>query len=109
MIYSVYEQCALSIIGDPVIISIDGGAGTGKSYFIRQLLKLFADEQFQYAKTVLVCGVSVASIDRMARDIMRANKIGVRYKTGANLRSIKMISDAKIVFTTLEDAIELSA
>lgn len=97
------------MVGDPMIISIDGGAGNGKSQFICRLLEQFIDEQFQYTKAILVCGVSVASIDRIASNIMKNKKIGVRYKTHSDPKSAKKLLDEKIVFTTLESAVELSA
>lgn len=107
MVHSVYEQCALSMLGDPLIISIDGGAGNGKSHFIRRLLDQFIEENFQYTKAILVCGISVASMDRMANSIMKRHHVGVRCKASSELKQGNMRSVAKIVFTTLDIAVEL--
>lgn len=107
MVHSVYEQCALSIFGDPRIISMDGGAGNGKSHFIRRLLDQFIEENFQYTKAILVCGISVASMDRMANSIMKRHHVGVRCKARSDVEQGKMRSAAKIVFTTLDVAVEL--
>lgn len=70
MVNSIYNSCALSILGDPSIFIINGAAGTGKSVFVVDLLRQFINENFQYTSTILVCGVSNHLVDNLALKLM---------------------------------------
>lgn len=74
-------MCALSIIGNPRILLVNGGCGTGKTTFIFDLLQQFSDENFQYTNSILVCGRNDALVDEMAAEVLQKIK-----NIGKNLR-----------------------
>lgn len=103
-----HDKCVWTIYGDnPGIVSVDGGAGNGKTYVLGQFLGRIIREEFQLARSILVCGVSDSSIDRLAKDVRKTHKIGLRYKTNSDQRIRQKIDEHKIVFTTLEGAVDL--
>lgn len=55
---------------------IEGGPGTGKSRIITDLLKRIVGANFKMFKKVLVCGVSNATVDKHAHNIL-AYKDGI--------------------------------
>lgn len=62
----IYEKCAVSVFGGSKILLVNGGAGTGKTTFIRDLLERFSSEDFQVTNSILVCGMNDALVDSMA-------------------------------------------
>ncbi|XP_031636106.1 uncharacterized protein LOC116348997 [Contarinia nasturtii] len=114
----IYEKCAISLIGCRKILLVNGGAGTGKTKFICSLLKKFKNENFQYTKSILVCGIKNVLVDQMAvevfRDITSIARFGkfsnmrsdVRTKIGVEKFSPKL-KDVNIVFTTVSNAVDL--
>lgn len=104
---SVYEKCALSLLGLPEIITIDGAAGSGKTYIITELLGKFITERFQYGKSILVCSIVAASIDRIYSTIMKKYNIGTRFEAHSRQNAKIKFSDQQIIFMTLENATDL--
>lgn len=68
----VYENCAISVVGGTKILLVKGGAGTGKTTFIHDLLKQFSKEEFQYTGSILVCGMNNALVDSLAARVFRS-------------------------------------
>lgn len=66
-----YEKCAVSVFGGSKILLVNGGAGTGKTTFIRHLLEEFSNEKFQITNSILVCGMNGTLIDQMAAKTKR--------------------------------------
>lgn len=61
-----YEKCALSVVGGTKIWLVKGGAGTGKTTFIHDLLQRFFDDKFQFTGSILVCGMNNTLVDCLA-------------------------------------------
>lgn len=73
----IYEKCAFSAIACSKILLLNGGAGTGKSTFIRDLLDRFSSEKFQFSDSILVCGMNNTLVDHMAaRTLKKIQNIG---------------------------------
>lgn len=71
----VYEKCAISLCGGSQILLVNGGAGTGKTKFICDLLNRFSSEKFQFTSSILVCGFNNALVDKMTETILLVRKI----------------------------------
>lgn len=69
-----YGKCAISVCGGSKILLLNGGVGTGKTTFIRHLLLRFAEENFQFSNSILVCGRNNALVDAMAMQMMNEVK-----------------------------------
>lgn len=61
-----YEMCAISFMGGSNILLLRGGAGTGKTTFIRDLLMKVVTQNFEYTKSILVCCRNDVLVDEMA-------------------------------------------
>lgn len=70
-----YAKCAVSVLGGSKILLLNGGAGTGKTAFIRHLLGRFASENFQITSSILVCSRNNTLVDEMAAKVMSSTKI----------------------------------
>lgn len=76
IVEKIYENSAISLIGCRKILLVNGGAGTGKTKFISSLLQKFKEENFQYSKSILVCGIKHELVDRMAAPFRKIKSIG---------------------------------
>lgn len=91
----IYEKCAVSIFGESKILLVNGGAGTGKTTLIYDLLKKFASENFQFTNSILVCGMNNTIVDDLtARVMTKIKNIGEHsknaYKKFLNFNSLEM-------------------
>ncbi|XP_055312579.1 uncharacterized protein LOC129574522 isoform X2 [Sitodiplosis mosellana] len=113
----IYKRCAVSALGNSKILLVNGGAGSGKTKFICNLLERFNSEDFQYTDSILVCGRGNALVDDMAARILpkisniaRFGQISIMRK---DIRRIGVetfdpkLKKVKIVFTTLNNAFDL--
>lgn len=70
-------------MGSSRILLVNGGAGSGKTRFIYDLLERFASEKFQFTNSILVCGRNNILVDRMAARVLpKISNIGKDLRTG---------------------------
>lgn len=102
------DKCSWTIFRSELgIIPVDGGAGNGKTHMLAEFLGRIIRDEFDLARSILVCGVSESSINRLSNDISKTYNVGIRYKTNSDQNIRQKINKHKIVFTTLDSAIDL--